>query len=108
MERRLATRSKPRRGTARLPKRGTLRRFTTLRALRTTGWAWNRTLLLPFSYFGKPTEAGYDASQWRLGMHLSAEEKSKAEGIAWLKRAASQGHLGAFDQLARLQDKSDG
>ena len=49
--------------------------------------------------FRECAEAGLDASQWKLGQHLLAEESSKAEAIDWLKRAAAQGHTAAIELL---------
>lgn len=47
-------------------------------------------------------EEGLDASQWKLGQHLLQFIESRAEGLHWLRLAASQGHTGAVELLIEV------
>lgn len=52
------------------------------------------------SLFRQCADEGLDASQWKLGQHLLQFTESRAEGLQWLRLAASQGHTGAVELLA--------
>jgi TPR repeat protein len=47
---------------------------------------------------------GLDASQWKLGQHLLADEDRRHEARKWLSLAAAQGHPDAARLLAEAGD----
>jgi TPR repeat protein len=49
-------------------------------------------------------EAGFDASQWKLGQHFLAIPEHRKEALGWLQHAADQGHELATKLLAETKN----